>query len=532
MSNVHPDGAGTLAMPSVPPFRSILDFARQHAAERGDKVHAVSAETGAEVTFSRVYALCNQMAAFLAKRNLRANERVAVLSDNCLAQAMLFHMVQAYGATVVLVNCEVHTKNVEAILHDVEPRLVLWNRHIAAELQGMARAAGAECIAFTDDPFPAPGNDLFNLLEAEPATPTVQVVGTADDIGLVNYTSGTTSSPKGVCYSHAGYYYVNASDLIAFRISESDRILEYRAVTWCSPQILSVCTTLQAGATLVLARKFSASHFFDWVQKYGVTIAAGVPTAITMLLERPQPITRADLPSLRYMTTSTAPIPPETFEAFQNRYGIRLVQACGMSEAGFMFANDPEAPRRGPVGRATPYITAEFVDDDGRPVPQGAEGELRVSGIQIFKSYLTGRGQLEPVPAEGHRTGDLGYYDADGYAFLTGRKKDLIIRGGVNIAPLEITTALAQHPAVLEAATIGVPDRIYGEAIACFVVPHPGQSPTEAELRAHLALRLSDFKMPQTITFMTAIPKSDRGKMSKPALFAYWEGHVKPGAPA
>ena len=161
-------------------------------------------------------------------------------------------------------------------------------------------------------------------------------------------------------------------------------------------------------------------------------------------------------------------------------------------------------------------------------MPVGVEGELLIGGIQIFSGYLVGRGSIEPLPAEGFRTGDLGYYDQDGYAFLTGRKKDLIIRGGINIAPLEVSSILAEHPSVLEAATIGVPDTIYGEAVACFVVPQTGHSPSIEDLRVHLQRKLSPYKMPQSISLMVAIPKTDRGKTSKVGLMRFWQEHVQP----
>ena len=151
-----------------------------------------------------------------------------------------------------------------------------------------------------------------------------------------------------------------------------------------------------------------------------------------------------------------------------------------------------------------------------------------VDGPQVFSGHLVERGVIQPRPAGGFRTGDLGHFDEDGYAFLTGRKKDLIIRGGVNIAPAEITTILCEHPGVLEAATIGVPDRIYGEAVACFVVPKPGQMVSLESIMEHLKPRLSEFKMPQSISVMKDLPKTDRAKVSKVQLLAYWKEHVQP----
>ena len=508
-------------------YESIDQLIARHARERGAKIYLISAETGSEISYSQLDAVTNRIAHFLASRAIKANDRISVLSENCLSQVALYQGVRRYGATVVMVNCEVNSKNLEQILHDVEPKLVLWHRDLAPELQTIAKAQGVENHSFADLPEAAPENEFFNLIAGLPATRCSATGGTPHDLALIHYTSGTTSRPKGVCCTHECYFYDTDSVVAGFDIGESDRVLEYRALTWCSPQLLSMTAALQAGASFVLARKFSGSSFFDWIRKYGVTISAGVPTAITMLLERPHPVTKADLPTLRYMTTSTAPIAPETYEAFQKRYGITLLQACGMSEAGFMFANDPKAPRRGLVGRPLRNLNARFVDEDGKDTPVGVEGELMVDGLHMFSGYLVGRGEIQPRPSGGFLSGDLGHFDEEGYAFLTGRKKDLIIRGGVNIAPAEISTILCEHPGVLEAATIGVPDRIYGEAVACFVVPKPGQTLSVESIMEHLKPRLSEFKMPQSISILKDLPKTDRAKVSKSQLLAYWKEHVQ-----
>jgi acyl-CoA synthetase (AMP-forming)/AMP-acid ligase II len=140
----------------------------------------------------------------------------------------------------------------------------------------------------------------------------------------------------------------------------------------------------------------------------------------------------------------------------------------------------------------------------------------------MASAYLTERGTLVPIPRDGFRTGDLGSVDRDGYIYITGRKKDLIIRGGVNIAPMEITSALVAHPSVAEAATIGVPDAVYGEAIVSFVVARPGERVSAVELLAHCRARLSAFKVPREILLLDAIPTNDRGKLARDALVAIW----------
>jgi acyl-CoA synthetase (AMP-forming)/AMP-acid ligase II len=169
------------------------------------------------------------------------------------------------------------------------------------------------------------------------------------------------------------------------------------------------------------------------------------------------------------------------------------------------------------------------VDEAGQPCAPGVEGELSVAGPAMATAYLTGGGRLVPIPQDGFRTGDLGHADPDGYLYLTGRKKDLIIRGGVNIAPLEITAVLLDHAAVADAATVGVPDAVYGEGIVSFVVPRAGRRASADDLLAHCRRRLSAFKLPQAVLIVDAIPKTERGKVASERLRAMWE-HARAGA--
>jgi long-chain acyl-CoA synthetase len=171
-------------------------------------------------------------------------------------------------------------------------------------------------------------------------------------------------------------------------------------------------------------------------------------------------------------------------------------------------------------------MIVRILDDAGHECPVGEEGEMVVSGKQLALGYLTGPDTITPIPPEGHRTGDMARRDAEGYVTITGRKKDIIIKGGVNIAALEITNALLQHPAVAEAATLGVHDPIYGEVAAGFVVPRAGQALTEAEVLAHCRASLADFKVPAAIVILDAIPKNANGKVAKEELRPLWDARV------
>lgn len=509
------------------PSLTIDALLTEQARRAGDRVYLETIDPPGRLTFGELDAACHRVAHFLAGRGVRAGERITLLGENSLATVVLFFGVQRYGATLNPVNVEVNGANLAAILGDVGPTLVLASRELPLETREVVRASGVPTIAFGDLLDGTPGDDLGALLAGLPGSPCPKLVG-PPDFAVIDYTSGTTSRPKGVCLSPTAFVYGCASPVERFGVVAGERILEYRSMTWASPQLLSIGGPLLTGATLVLGRKFSSTRFFDWIRHHRVTIAVGVPTVLNMLLDRPLPLTATDVPTLKFMTSSAAPLNPERQREFERRYGIRIIQGCGMTEAGWMAGNPPSAPRLGSIGPAMRHIQARFVDEAGVPRGPGEEGELMVSGPQMASAYLSEGGHLDPIPQNGFRTGDLGHMDADGYIFLTGRRKDLIIRGGVNIAPMEITTVLLTHAAVAEAATIGVPDAVYGEAVVSFVAPRAGQRVTPAEMVAHCRTRLSGFKVPEHVIVLDAIPKNDRGKVARDALEALWRGAVTP----
>jgi acyl-coenzyme A synthetase/AMP-(fatty) acid ligase len=309
----------------------------------------------------------------------------------------------------------------------------------------------------------------------------------------------------------------------AFGMSSADRVYDFRSFNWSSGQSLGVLGPLAHGATLVMAKRFSASRFFDDLRSHRVTIAAGTPTTINMLLNTEQRIDAKALPELRFITSSSAPLAPQEWRRFEEHFGIAVAQGYGSSETAWIAANPGRERRIGSVGKPLAYHRLAIVDALGRSVPAGEIGEVEVGAFDDNAyRYLGDDGTVEIAGRGRWRTGDMGFLDADGFLHLTGREKELIIRGGVNISPVEIDGVLMQRAEIAEAATVGVPDRIWGEEVVSYVVLRPGMGFAPDELMAFCATQLPAFKTPKQILLRDELPKSERGKLDRKALVAEW----------
>jgi acyl-CoA synthetase (AMP-forming)/AMP-acid ligase II len=489
-----------------------------------DKVFIHSIDQNRSITYGQMYRLCNQIGHFLAGKGFKANDRVVLLTENSIENLIIFMGVLAYGATYCPLNVEVTEKIMGELLDKMQPRLVLRDQHLEIAKPGSHAGEWISFDAWNPQGVNKPANgEFFSMVAAYPETTPALPVCRREDFCMILHTSGTTSKPKGVIHTYgANVDQVEALSL-AIGVTADDTVLEYRSFGWGSAQQLGFLVPLYVGATVATARKFSQSRFFDWLKENRITVAAGVPTTINMLLSRPLGFNKADFPHLRYITSSTAPLSVAQHLKFEEMYGIKIIQMYGMSEAGMLTANHPDNRKIGTVGRPTKYQEITIVDDSGAPCPPGAIGEIQVSGSQRSYGYLEEGGVITSFGDRRHKTGDVGFFDEDGFLHVTGRIKDLIIRGGVNVAPAEIDNILMDHPDVAEAATVGVPDPIYGEEVVCYIARKPGKQVTAEDLLAHCRLKLADFKLPKEILFVESIPKNDRGKIDRMRLIEEWK---------
>ena len=512
-----------------PPFTDPHTRLLEHARDRPDKVFVIDPDAGTRITFGQFDELTRRFAGFLAAEDVGRGDRISIMTENGIEALVVFWGALRTGVIVNPINVEIRGKHVDHILAGVAPRRVFWSPELPADPRVLGQDS-AICVALGTWTGARPGgDDLFSRLASAPAASIAPPPGRTE-WSLIVYTSGTTDTPKGAIWTHEAYYAMCESPIDRLGITERDTILDYRHFSWSSPEILSIGPALLTGATLVLARRFSQGRFFAWLRDHDVTVAVGIPTVINMLLSRPAAVTKADLPKLRFMTSSTAPLSVDKHLEFERTYGIPIVQLAGGTETGFMCGNDPDARKVGSIGRPTRNMQVRLLDDAGREVGVGEEGEMVVSGRQLASAYWQSPNTLVPIPQDGFRNGDLARRDEDGYIYITGRKKDIVIKGGVNIASLEITNCLLEHPDVADAATLGARDDTYGEVPVGFVAPRPGRTPPEPDLLGHCRSRLGAFKVPAAVLVVPAIPKNANGKVDREALAALWSGRrPRPG---
>jgi long-chain acyl-CoA synthetase len=353
------------------------------------------------------------------------------------------------------------------------------------------------------------------------------------DLAVILYTAGTTGQPKGVALSH-GNLLANA------RAAASRYDLDREGWALATlPLSHSYGLTLMnvghaVGVRAVLLRWFTPDGVLGAIQQYRVQAMSGVPTMYVYLLNYPG-AGDFDTSSMRLWGSGAAPLPLEIVEPFEKRFGGRLLEGYGLTEAGpVVTAHRYSGPRKlGSVGPPIPGVDVRIVDDEDRPLPVGDAGEVCVRSPGVMLGYYRMEAETARVLRGGWlHTGDVGRLDEDGFLYIVERKKDLIIVGGLNVYPREVEDVLYAHPRVAEAGVIGIPDAAAGERVVAFVVGKPGDRATADEVIAFCQERLARFKCPREVRFVDGLPKSPVGKILRKELRAQLSATPRQGGPA
>jgi acyl-CoA synthetase (AMP-forming)/AMP-acid ligase II len=500
--------------------RLLQDWINRAALRAPQKPWILCADDGRTVSYGQLRECAGRIATVLRDRGLGRNDRVALLANNSIEHLLIYLGVMAYGATVCTVHVEMNRNQLGNIFTRLRPKLVLHQDGL--DLDDLLAAIPAPRLRLGN--WDAPAADTF-LAEVTGAMPSdAQTDAGPNDDAVILFTSGTSAQPKGVVLTYREHLANIEPTAHGFGITADDRVYDFRSFNWASAQLLGALVPVNRGATLVMAQKFSASRFFPHVRDHRVSVAAGNPTTINILLNGDGAAHRDNLPSLRFITSSSAPLTVEEWRRFEERFGIPLGQGYGSSETGWIAAIPGEQRRLGTVGRPFAYHELAVLGPGGAPLAPGEIGQVEIGGLPGHAyRYLAEDGRLTVASQGRMRTGDLGRLDADGFLTLTGREKELIIRGGVNISPVEIDGFLMQRPELIEVATVGVPDAVYGEEVVAYVVTRPGATVDEAALLRYCSDGLPAFKMPKRIVLSTSLPKTERGKLDRRALAQRWQ---------
>jgi acyl-CoA synthetase (AMP-forming)/AMP-acid ligase II len=508
------------------------DWIARASQRHPGKPWIVCADDGRTVSYRELHEAVGRIATLLRDRGIAANHRVALLANNSIEHLLCYFGVMAYGATICTVHVEMNRNQLDNIFARLAPSLVLHQDGLGLD-DLLASFVSAPRMRLGSWDKPEPGTFFAEAARCAPSEG--QTTAGADDDAVILFTSGTSARPKGVVLNYREHLGNIDPSADGFGITADDRVYDFRSFNWASAQLLGALVPVSRGATLVMAQKFSASRFFRHVRDHRVTVAAGNPTTVNILLNTETDAHRDNLPTLRFLTSSSAPLTIEEWRRFEQRFGIPIAQGYGSSETGWIAAIPGEQRRLGTVGRPFAYHRLAIVDADGRPLPLGAIGQVEIGGFEIGGHachdyrYLADDGSVKINSRGRIRTGDLGLLDVDGFLNLTGREKDLIIRGGVNISPLEIDGFLMRHPELIEVATVGVPDAIYGEEVVSYVVARPGATVDAGELLRYCSDGLPAFKAPKQIVLSAALPKTERGKLDRRALAERWSREAREG---
>jgi len=493
---------------------------RETATASPDKPVAVFA--GGQLTFGELDALSDRLAAGLAVAGLRPGEAVALQLPNIPQFLVGYFGILKAGCVVVPLNVMLKAPEVEFHLADSGAKILITWEGIIGEAAKGAAAAGVIDIYAVGHAQNAAGARMFEQLLAVPADGHPLARREPTDTAVIVYTSGTTGRPKGAELTHLQLYMNADIPGRLFDVQPADVVIAVLPLfhVFGLSSILNVC--VRFGCTMSLIPRFTASAVLAAIQRDGATIFEGVPTMFIALLSCPE-LADYDISTLRVAISGGASIPAPVLDAFEQRFGVPILEGYGMTEtASTTTFNYSASDRRAySVGKPIWGTQTQVWDAGDSPLPPGKQnvGEVVTRGLHVMKGYLNNpAATAEVFTGDWLHTGDLGYFDADGYLFIVSRKKELIIRGGYNVYPGEIEAVLHSHPAVAEAAVIGIPDERLGEEVMAFVTLKTAGSLLSAELIAYCRARMAAYKYPRIIEFRDELPKNTLGKILKGEL--------------
>lgn len=498
---------------------TLAAFLTDQAEHFGSKVALYYQDT--KITYQELNLTANRIANSLIARGVEKGENVGIFMPNRPEFIQSFFGIVKSGAVAVTINTGLKSEEIEYILNNCRAKRLITTCRICSELDKVReKLTYLEEVILIGDEIDEDKIPFESLLYGEEDEPMVEIT-TSDHAGIV-YTSGTTGYPKGAVLSNGNYFSNIQKIAAATGMHSRTRMLCILPLFHVMGLTLNVLAPMYAGGSVVLMRGFSAREFLPALSKYKVTTFTAVPTVFAILNELPDR-DKYDLSSLRFCISGAAPLDVETVKKFEVLYKAPIVEGYGLTEATCAVCINPVDGSRkiGSIGIPLPGVEMQAVDEENYEVDSLEIGEIIVRGDIVMQGYYNDPEATKAVKLNGGwlRTGDFGFVDDDGYFFITGRKKEMIIRGGENIYPKEVEAVLIADDRIAEAAVLGVPHPIWGEDIVAYIVKAPGAELTGQEVIDIAKSRLADYKCPRKVEFTQALPKSVTGKIRKVLLF-------------
>lgn len=497
----------------------IHESIRRFALETPEALAVLGVE-GEQFTYARLNSVLEEVAIGLTARGVTSEDRLAMVFPEGPGSGLAFLSLSA-AATCAPLNPNYQERDFEFYLDDLSPKAVVMPEGLDLPVIAVAEARGIPVwrlkVPSTENP------DTFRLLGSEaPANHQKPELPAADSVAMILHTSGTTSRPKMVPLTHANLAASAGNIGKILGLQAEDRALNVMPLFHIHGIVGCLLSTVFSGGSIICAPGFKHAEFIKWASDHGPTWYSAVPTIHQAALEeaKGQPEAVAAL-NFRLIRSSSSALPPAVFHALEETWKVPVIESYGMTEASHQMASNllpPGQRKPGSVGvPAGPEIA--ILDTEGNILPRGSVGEVCIKGPGVTSGYLNNPEANEGAFTNGwFRTGDEGRFDEDGFLFLTGRLKEMINRGGENIAPKEIDEVLLEHEAVAQAVAFALPHQTLGEDLAVAVVPVEGVQPTEPELRAFVAEKVAEFKVPSRVIFVDSIPKGPTGKLQRIGL--------------
>jgi len=499
----------------------------RHGAEETPEAVAFLSPDREPITYAQLLDQIDSTITSLREIGIRASDRVAIVLPNGVELATLILAVSCAAISAPL-NPLYSESELESYLYDLRANALV----VQPESRGGAVAQRLRIPVIELVLCPSSSSRLFTLRTLAPVVASPQDPLEPDHVALVLHTSGTTSKSKRVPLTHrnlcsSAYAVGDTLDLTG-----ADRCLGFMPLFHIHGLVGGMLSSLAAGGSFAATPSSDPSCFFDWMIKFRPTWYTAVPTFHQAILrharERDETIESG---LLRLIRSSSAPLPLGVMRQLEDVFKVPVVEAYGMTEASHQVTSNLLPPRERKVGSVgmPSHTEVAIMDEMGSLLPAGSKGEVVIRGANVTAGYEPHESNHKSFTNGWLRTGDLGYFDSDGYLFLAGRLKDVFNRGGEKISPCEIDEALLEHPNVLEAAAFPIPHASLGDDIAAVVVVRDPTPITEASLRDHLINRLAAFKVPSRLLIVDAIPKSLTGKIRRATLAETFAGRLQPG---